>query len=251
MKTSTSTCESECILSSDLGTTPRPHRRSSDGIKRRLSRVPSSPVIPATPGSPAGVETPPKRSAAASPSSSSKSGFLRYYEEHHVALDFVFGAMKALLSDIISQAIHSSHHQAGNTNGDNNSDLTKLSVNWQSVYYSLIISSMYMTPILIVFFSYLGRSKLSKPQKVFVDQFLFAPMYTAGIIALRLLFIGSLPLSQIPAQVVSAMPRAMMYGWLFWIPSKIILHEYIDNRYHLLLSQVLSLFWNTALSCII
>jgi hypothetical protein len=172
-------------------------------------------------------------------------GFLHFYENHRLILDFVFSGTKAFLSDVSSQLIAATHQ-----NGLASITSSLSIIDWQSVVWAMTIAEVYMTPMVLVFFTYLGHTNLSKFQKVFVDQFVFAPVYTAGVIALKLSLKYSL-WSDIVHQVVLRLPSAMLYGWLFWVPSKIWLYQSVDVKYHLLISQLLSLFWNTILSCII
>ena len=112
------------------------------------------------------------------------------------------------------------------------------------VFVMIMISFFYMTPILMIFFSKLNSMKGGVVAKLVVDQFVFSPFFTTGIIALRLIFYTKADISTVPALLYTIVPKAMQSAWLFWVPARFIVISYISEDKHMLVSNVLSLFWN-------
>ena len=66
---------------------------------------------------------------------------------------------------------------------------------------AVAISVFYMSPILTLFFSYLGALQIANWKKVCIDQFIFAPVYTCGVISLKLFVNTTTPAGSIPFEV--------------------------------------------------
>jgi hypothetical protein len=85
---------------------------------------------------------------------------------------------------------------------------------------------------------------------LFVDQALFSPFFTAGIVSLRLLLLGT-DLRAIPGIVLDVVPMAMGPSWMFWVPSKAIIFLYVPPMYQLLAGNAFAFVWTIIFAMIL
>ena len=121
---------------------------------------------------------------------------------------------------------------------------------FKEVYIMMFINFTYMTPLLIWFNSLLMKSNLKIFPLLFVDQGLFAPVFTSGIIGLRLFLLGSNP-SSIPPTLWAVVPNAMISSWMFWVPVKALIFLYVPPIYQILVGNAFSLVWNVIFAMIL
>jgi len=121
---------------------------------------------------------------------------------------------------------------------------------FREVRVMMAINFAYHTPILIWFGKLLSNSKLSLLAKVIVDQLFFSPVFTAGIISVRLLLLGT-DINSIPSLVISIVPGAMFYSWMFWVPAKAFILGYVPVMYQFLVNNALGLIWNIIFAAIL
>ena len=124
------------------------------------------------------------------------------------------------------------------------------SIDWFEVFVMMVVNFFYCTPILYWFVRKLSTLPYGIPGKVVVDQFLFSPVFTAGVISCRLFLKGHSP-DEIFSAVIVSVPRAMKSSWLFWIPVRIFSLIFIPTSLTLLTNSLFSFFWNILLSMIL
>ncbi len=125
-----------------------------------------------------------------------------------------------------------------------------LEYDWLEIRTMMVISLVFSTPILLWFFKQLERMQSGIIVKLLVDQLLFSPPFTAGIVALRLFLVGT-PLSDIPQLVLTVVPKAMMSSWMFWFPQRFLTLKYVPPAYQLLCGNVCALAWNVIFTMIL
>lgn len=133
------------------------------------------------------------------------------------------------------------------------SDLSFLeSINWTEVITMSTISAVYITPILMIFYSYLNKSKANNVTKLIIDQIIFSPIFTFGIILLRVLILNpSLTFYNMFHHTATVAPKAVRTSWLFWIPLRYFTIKYIPPAYQLLFGNVCAYIWNIILQTIL
>ena len=123
-------------------------------------------------------------------------------------------------------------------------------IGWQEVYVMAIITAFYITPVLLVFYSVLRNIHKSVIVQLFVDQFIFSPVFTGSIIGLRMFLFG-VDVHTIPIKVITILPSAQLSAWVFWIPQRFITLSYIPIPFQLLFSNLCSFIWNIIFSIIL
>jgi hypothetical protein len=118
-----------------------------------------------------------------------------------------------------------------------------------------VMSSIQLAFIAPVLFFYCGNILPLVPfgnaGQLIADQFIFSPIFTSAIVALRLYFYDGKIMNEIPDVLVKIMPSTMSYCWLFWIPVRLYAIVYIPLKYHLLYAAIMSFFWNIIFSLVL
>jgi hypothetical protein len=114
----------------------------------------------------------------------------------------------------------------------------------------MIITFLYSTPILLWWNSRLTRTHLKMLPQLIVDQALFSPVFTAGIVAVREALLGT-SLSRIPGIVWHIVPKAMISSWMFWVPAKAAIMMFVPPMYQLLAGNALSFVWTILFAMIL
>lgn len=122
--------------------------------------------------------------------------------------------------------------------------------NFVEVRTMMFINFAYHTPILLQWGGFLSRSSFNFPTKLFIDQVLFSPCFTAGIIGLRLYLFGT-DVKEIPALLIATVPGAMMSSWLFWVPAKAFILLSVPVMYQFLVNNAFAFVWNIIFSAIL
>lgn len=125
-----------------------------------------------------------------------------------------------------------------------------LQIDWLEVRTMMIINLVFNTPILLWFSKQLERMNHGILTKLFIDQLLFSPLFTAGIIGLRLYLVGE-DINDIPNQVMATVPVAMKSSWLFWFPQRYLTLKYVPSSYQLLSGSLCGLVWNVIFTMIL
>lgn len=121
---------------------------------------------------------------------------------------------------------------------------------WVEVRIMMLINFVYHTPILLQWGGFLGRSNMNFPTKLIIDQALFSPCFTAGIIGLRLYLLGT-NVKEIPGLLIATVPGAMMSSWLFWVPAKAIILMFVPVMYQFLANSGFAFVWNIIFAAIL
>lgn len=123
-------------------------------------------------------------------------------------------------------------------------------VDVREILIMMLLNFMFITPVLLAFYSFLGSVNGGTLKKLLIDQLLFCPMLTASIIGLRLVLIGT-SINKVIPLVIEVMPEAMKSTWLFWIPQRFLTLTFVDPKHHLLANNLSALVWNVIFSMII
>ena len=138
------------------------------------------------------------------------------------------------------------------------------------------INFFYMTPVILFFSGFLAnvnkmlgaetKDKEGKPKglnknqllwlNVFIDQVLFSPFFTAGIIALRHYgYFGFKDWNYFSSSVIpllrEVLPSAMLYAWCFWIPVKFFMFSSVPPIYQLLVANLFAFVWNMIFTLVV
>eukprot|EP00601_Ochromonadales_sp_CCMP2298_P008557 CAMPEP_0173203970 /NCGR_PEP_ID=MMETSP1141-20130122/19826_1 /TAXON_ID=483371 /ORGANISM="non described non described, Strain CCMP2298" /LENGTH=175 /DNA_ID=CAMNT_0014129509 /DNA_START=6 /DNA_END=530 /DNA_ORIENTATION=- len=114
--------------------------------------------------------------------------------------------------------------------------------NFSEVAVMMLINFIYNTPILLWFYGNLSKSKESILVKLFIDQVVFSPVFTTGLISLRLLLLGT-EMARIPSIVTAVVPTAVASSWFFWLPCRGLIMLYVPVALHLLAGNLLAFVW--------
>ncbi len=121
---------------------------------------------------------------------------------------------------------------------------------WAEVRAMMLINFAFNTPILLAFANFNAQMKASALEKLALDQLIFSPVFTVGIISLRLYLLGT-NLGEIPGVVMAILPRAMKSSWMFWLPTRFLIMTYIPLNLQLLASNLGGFVWNIIFAMLI
>lgn len=114
----------------------------------------------------------------------------------------------------------------------------------------MLISFIFITPILLSFYKLLNNLTVGNLGKLIIDQFLFSPVFTFGILSLRLYLLGE-NISDIPAIVLKVLPSVMITAWMYWIPIRFIMLTYIPPTLQLLVNSGFGFIWNIVFAIVL
>eukprot|EP01039_Chlorochromonas_danica_P009589 gene9589-10597_t len=123
-------------------------------------------------------------------------------------------------------------------------------VDWQEVRVMALINFAFITPVLLVVFGFLNAKIRSNLVKLMIDQFLLSPPFTAAIIALRLFLLGTDP-AEIPGIIKTVIVPAMTSAWMFWIPTRFFILNYVPDNLQLLVNAMGGFVWNVIFSMVL
>lgn len=123
-------------------------------------------------------------------------------------------------------------------------------IDYVEVQIMAIINFIFMTPVLMWFYKLLQTLPYNVYGKLFLDQAIFSPLFTSGIISLRLYLLGS-DINEIPLLVYKIVPSAMISAWLFWIPVRFIMISFIPPVLQLIVGNAFSFIWNIIFAMIL
>jgi Mpv17 / PMP22 family len=92
-----------------------------------------------------------------------------------------------------------------------------------------------------------ASSPIKVTQRVIVDQFGFAPLFTTSFVGLLWLLEGRSSI-EIQSQLKTAIPEIIVAGWSLWIPAMTLNFSVVPIKYQVLYSNVVALVWNVYLS---
>jgi hypothetical protein len=115
-----------------------------------------------------------------------------------------------------------------------------------------IISVTYITPVLLLFYKYLEKVKVGgNLGKLFVDQFIFSPIFTSTIIFFRLLLLKPSSPWILLEDTIKIAPTAVKSAWLFWIPARFFTINFVPPMYQLIFGNIFSYAWNIIFSLLL
>jgi Mpv17 / PMP22 family len=125
-------------------------------------------------------------------------------------------------------------------------------VNWREAIIMTMISAAYTTPMLLIFYHFLNKVKSNSLVKLFIDQFIFSPIFTCSIIALRFFLLDSnLTITDVVNLTIKIAPSAMTYCWLFWIPQRYFTLNYVPGMYQVMFGSICGFVWNIIFSMVV
>jgi hypothetical protein len=153
---------------------------------------------------------------------------------------------------LLSQAIMS-YNRFDSSKSVSAFDISKdVTFDWWEVTVMGLIAMFFIAPVISMFFTWLNNFTTGGlVGKIFVDQFLFGPVFTACIIGLRLFFYSGLALQEIPSMLVGIVPTAQKTAWIFWIPARVLVLLYVPVNKHMLCGNLLSLVWGVIFTMIL
>jgi hypothetical protein len=120
------------------------------------------------------------------------------------------------------------------------------------------LGSLYVAPVLHVWYGTLNRMTAAHAatrskwgllaQRVALDQFLFAPLFTPTFLMGLWWLDGTLSWDMVQRQLPAIMPNLMCVNWMIWIPAQAINFSLVPLPYQVLFNNVVSLFWNAIVS---
>ena len=91
---------------------------------------------------------------------------------------------------------------------------------------------------------------LSNYGKVFVDQFVFGPVFTTSIIAYKFILM-KYPLEEVVKLCIMIVPNAVAASWIFWIPQRYITFNFVSPSLHMPFGTLCAFFWNVIFSIVV
>ena len=116
---------------------------------------------------------------------------------------------------------------------------------------TLMVGCVYINPMLMIFFGFIQTDRLSPFSKVLIDQLVFSPMFTFGLIlfgdVLRCILEGGCKvesiLTKIAPKVIQSTVSVIPIAWLFWIPQRAFSQKFVPPLYQLPFNQFSSFWW--------
>lgn len=118
---------------------------------------------------------------------------------------------------------------------------------WWEVTVAALVSSLWITPILLVWFNNVAKMSMGTVPKLMLDQGIFSPIFTATIVIWRVLLMGNVPLSELQ----SLIPRTILTSWTFWIPARAVTMIFVPIHFRMISTTVLSFLWNIILAILL
>lgn len=134
--------------------------------------------------------------------------------------------------------------------------LSKGVIDFVEIKTMATLSSIYIVPTLTLFYGeFLDKLKISKIDKLVVDQLLWSPIFTTSIITLRIIisccFHGTtadLSIDNLFAEVLNSAPNVVLAAWGFWIPFRFLTLTFAPIHLHVLIGSVGNFFWTIVLT---
>lgn len=121
---------------------------------------------------------------------------------------------------------------------------------WNDIVIMSFVNATLITPILMWWFTQLSKMTLSNYSKVFVDQFVFGPVFTTSIIAYKFILM-KYPLEEVVKLCIMIVPNAVAASWIFWIPQRYITFNFLSPSLHMPFGTLCAFFWNVIFSIVV
>lgn len=123
--------------------------------------------------------------------------------------------------------------------------------NIMEVVIMTIVSLTFITPILLSYYGWLGKQNFGLITSIIVDQLIFSPVFTTGILMWRgvvsgIFASGTLDVVNImalPGDVLPIIPEIMKKSWGYWIPIRLLILKFVPPMYHVVVGSACSFIW--------
>lgn len=123
--------------------------------------------------------------------------------------------------------------------------------NHLEVIVMTIVTLTFITPTLLSYYGWLGKQGYTLVTSIVVDQLLFSPVFTTGIIMWRGVVSSVLSnraldlvkITALPGDVLPIIPDIMYRSWLYWIPIRLLILKFVPPMYHVLVGSACSFVW--------
>lgn len=116
------------------------------------------------------------------------------------------------------------------------------------------LGGLYIGPTLHVWYrfinaKYYGASGKMVLKRLFMDQFVFAPICTPVFMGL-IVYLEKKDTSQVKLQIQNCWWNTMKSNWMVWIPAQFLNFKVVPVHYQVLFSNMVGMFWNSYMSYI-
>ena len=180
--------------------------------------------------------------------------FQRYQtllSSYPVTMNIIQNAVITFFSIITSQWVSFNQHNPSHPMAFNLSHLIEKIVDWNEVYCMTFLSISFITPCIIIFYHFLDKYVDAKGiyKKLFIDQFLFAPVFNFFIIFFRMILLvyvthQPVDMNDSAMKTLAILPLALKSSWGFWIPQRYFTLNYIPDMYQILFGSLCGFVWN-------
>lgn len=126
---------------------------------------------------------------------------------------------------------------------------------WRSVRFGFLGMAL-VGPVCHHWYGFLARIIPSQEaqgvaKRVFLDQFVFAPVFLNGFCTALWLLEGrrfNYSIAVYLEQIMETLPAVILTNWTLWIPSMALNFRYVPVQYQVLASNVIGMVWNVYLS---
>lgn len=159
---------------------------------------------------------------------------------------------------------NNNHSKETTKNKSTDESLDKFRSVWdrRRTLHFFLLGSFWVAPVLHVWYGFLSRTKsvfsaaagsrravmLLLGQRVALDQFVFTPLFAPTFLMGLWGLDGTLSWDKVKRQLPAIMPSMLCANWLIWIPAQAFNFSFVPVPYHVLFSNVVSLFWNAVVS---
>jgi hypothetical protein len=128
---------------------------------------------------------------------------------------------------------------------------------WTECLAMVIVASTFITPMLSYYYGWLNKQKFDTLVALFIDQVIFSPVFTLALLTYRLLVIETLASKSLPSlqilmtsyeKVQVQLPIVMKLSWMFWIPCRYIMLNYVPDMHHIVGGNIANFVWNIVLA---
>lgn len=116
--------------------------------------------------------------------------------------------------------------------------------NFREVQIMTLINVVWITPVLLWFFGILSKLNRNNLDKLLIDQLIFSPPFTASIVGLRYLILDGGDVYALPNLLMQVVPGIQLTAWLFWVPTRFLIINYVPPSLAILVNSAAALVWN-------
>jgi peroxisomal membrane protein 2 len=200
-----------------------------------------------------------QRRSFASPPASSKtqassfsffSWYSRQIDAYPLLVKCVSAGLVAAVGDVCSQMI-----LKGGENSKNPNATLVERVEWDRTARFVFMNVFMVGPTLHYWYRWLGirfpgTGMGSVAKRVFVDEFIFTPLYYPVFLTLlwKLEHGEKLSFTKIGSMLWAEMPTLILAEWIIYVPAQSLNFRYVPGKFQVLFSNVVGIVWNGYLS---